>query len=209
MEISNLFSYLKSIDVQVTNGHALDFGCGVGRLTQSLANIFTYVSGVDIAPSMIENANRYNERGACCNYLVNDKEDLTMFSDNSFDFIYSNIVLQHMEPRYSKKYLQEFIRILRMDGIAVFQIPSEKKKIQFKKHTINSRIRKKIRALISKPSSKMDEPIMEMYAIKREEIVEIVNNCGAKILDIATDNSTGKWISYRYCIQKNNSQTAY
>jgi SAM-dependent methyltransferase len=47
------------------------------------------------------------------------------FGCDQFDLIYSNIVLQHMEARYSKRYLEEFIRTLRVGGLAIFQIPSE------------------------------------------------------------------------------------
>ncbi len=58
-------------------------------------------------------------------YIVNEKPDLQIFHDASIDFICSLITLQHMEPIYIKKYLFEFIRILKKDGLAVFQIPSE------------------------------------------------------------------------------------
>src|SRR5437899_10675462 len=39
-------------------GSALDFGCGVGRITRALAPHFTAVTGVDVAPSMIESARK-------------------------------------------------------------------------------------------------------------------------------------------------------
>ena len=38
----------------------LDIGCGVGRLTQALSSRFDECWGVDIAPSMIESANKLN-----------------------------------------------------------------------------------------------------------------------------------------------------
>lgn len=204
-EIESVFEYLNSRNIKLKNGHALDFGCGVGRLTQAMADKFNYVTGVDIAPSMIENANLYNSWGERCSYLVNDADNLEIFSDNSFDFVYTNIVLQHMEPRYSMKYLQEFIRILSVGGIAIFQIPSERRVKENKKPSIGSRIKKKLKSLLSTSAVQVgnNEPIMEMYGVKREEVIKVVNQYGAKIIDIANDNSTSRWISYRYCIQKN------
>lgn len=59
-EINSLMEYVDSLDITIAqeNSRALDFGCGVGRLTQALANYFDQVYGVDIAPSMIELADR-------------------------------------------------------------------------------------------------------------------------------------------------------
>lgn len=203
-EIANLFKYLRLINIQMLKGHALDFGCGVGRLTQALASEFTQVAGVDIAASMIAAANEYNTHGDSCKYYLNDKDNLELFEDNSFDFIYSNIVLQHMEPRYSKKYLSEFIRVLKVGGIAIFQIPSEEKKPKSMKQSVGSRIRRRLRSIIrgSTKQSIQKKPVMEMYGIKTKEVVSVVAANGAKVLDIADDQSTNKWISYRYCIQK-------
>ena len=203
-EIADLFKYLRSKNIQVLKGHALDFGCGVGRLTQSLASEFTQVAGVDIAASMIAAANEYNTNGDSCKYYLNDKDNLELFEDNSFDFIYSNIVLQHMEPRYSKKYLSEFIRVLKVGGVAVFQIPSERKILKPQRQSISFRIRKRLRSIIRGSTKQLvqEEPVMEMHGIKMKDVVSSVTTNGAKVLDIADDQSTNKWISYRYCIQK-------
>jgi SAM-dependent methyltransferase len=105
---------------------ALDFGCGVGRLTQALCAWFERSCGVDIAPSMIELARRYNTHGGKCEYFLNADSDLRIFPDDSFDFVYSKIVLQHMEPRYSTSYIREFVRVLRPGGLVVFQIPDHR-----------------------------------------------------------------------------------
>jgi ubiquinone/menaquinone biosynthesis C-methylase UbiE len=49
--------------------------------------------------------------------LVNDQDDLRIFPDNTFDFIYSNFVLQHIKPDYTKAYIREFLRVLAPGGI--------------------------------------------------------------------------------------------
>lgn len=123
-EIDALMRYLHSIYNNFSRKKALDFGCGVGRLTQALANRFDEVYGIDIAQSMIKLANGYNKYGEKCHYILNESNDLKLFDDNSFDLIYSNIVLQHMKPDYSKNYIKEFIRVLAPKGVIVFQIPS-------------------------------------------------------------------------------------
>ena len=44
--------------IQISRGRALDFGCGVGRLTNAMATYFDEVIGVDISSTMIGNANQ-------------------------------------------------------------------------------------------------------------------------------------------------------
>jgi SAM-dependent methyltransferase len=125
MEIAGLMERIKKFGRPARRKLALDFGCGVGRLSQALCRHFDACVGIDIAPSMIELANRYNLYGARCEYLLNTTADLGIFPAGHFDFIYSNIVLQHMEPQYSAKYIGEFVRVLAREGVAVFQLPSE------------------------------------------------------------------------------------
>ncbi len=62
------------------HGAALDFGCGVGRLTQPLAQRFDHVTGVDISPPMIEAAQRLNRFGDRVTYVV--KHNRTWRSSN-------------------------------------------------------------------------------------------------------------------------------
>jgi SAM-dependent methyltransferase len=104
---------------------ALDFGCGVGRLTQALAAHVESATGVDIAPSMIELARQYNVHGDRCRYLVNDSADLSGFEDGWFDIIYTGRVLQHIESRYIENYIREMVRVLAPGGLLSFDIPSE------------------------------------------------------------------------------------
>jgi SAM-dependent methyltransferase len=109
----------------VRRGRALDFGCGVGRLTQALAVEFESCDGVDIAPSMIELARELNQHGERCRYHLNTHADLALFPSETFDFVLCVLVLQHMEPRYALRYMRELLRVLRPDGAAVIQLPSE------------------------------------------------------------------------------------
>lgn len=123
-EIAQLFQILSSNDIEFEQDSALDFGCGVGRLTQALARQFGSVCGVDISPTMIENAGKLNRHQENCSYCLNASLDLRLFEDNRFSLIYSSIVLQHMPPDMARGYLAEFGRILKPGGLLVFQLPS-------------------------------------------------------------------------------------
>src|SRR6266566_1796675 len=65
-EVARLLADLDRVGVPVRPGRALDFGCGAGRLTQALAEPFEEVDGVDIAPSLLALAERYNRCGLRC-----------------------------------------------------------------------------------------------------------------------------------------------
>ncbi|MGI8869564.1 MAG: methyltransferase domain-containing protein [Mycobacteriales bacterium] len=114
---------------QLRRRRALDFGCGVGRLTQALGHWFSRVDGVDIAPTMVETAGQmvHGRRARRRHrFHANETSDLALFADDSFDFVYTAHVLQHMEPRYSTGYLAEFFRVLRPGGITVFELVTDR-----------------------------------------------------------------------------------
>ncbi len=106
------------------SGEALDFGCGVGRLTRALGPYFERCHGVDIATSMVDAAKRLAGPASNCVFYVNERPDLKLFPAGRFSFINSALVLQHIEPRYTKQYIKEFVRVLAPGGVAVFQLPS-------------------------------------------------------------------------------------
>lgn len=126
IEIDRVLGILWDLDLHVPPGPALDFGCGLGRLTQALTRRLGEADGVDIAPSMIEQAGRNNRYGDRCRYHVNQRDDLAAFPDGRFAFVYSAHVLQHMEPRYAAGYVREFVRVLKPGGLAAFQICTER-----------------------------------------------------------------------------------
>ena len=74
----------------------LDFGCGVGRLSQGLATHFDHVDGVDISATMIDLAREHNQHADRVRYHLNAASDLRIFPDHHFDLIYSVITLQHI-----------------------------------------------------------------------------------------------------------------
>lgn len=96
--VNGVMAYLNAKGICIQRKRALDFGCGVGRVTQALADHFEEVCGVDIAPSMVKLARKYNRHGDRYRHYVNDAADLKLFSSNSFDFVHTIIVLQHMLP---------------------------------------------------------------------------------------------------------------
>lgn len=201
IEIDLVMQYVISLDMDMQFGSALDFGCGVGRNTQPLCRYFKSVHGVDISPSMIEKAIEFNKFGDACKYHQNSSDSLRLFKDGSFDFIYSTRVLQHMEPEYSKKYIEEFLRILRPGGVLIFQIPSSP---DYRK------VRKLLRLIapetvygIYVKARYRNKPRWDACGVKRDEVIGILERNGARIIAIKPDDCAGKyWKSFTYCVTK-------
>lgn len=124
-KISQLVQWMDDNNLPTRRSTALDFGCGVGRLTQALCDHFDWCVGVDIAPSMVEKAKGYNRHGKNCTYRLNESDDLQAFRDGTFDLIYTEHVLQHIRPQVALRYISEFIRVLRPGGLAFFHCPSD------------------------------------------------------------------------------------
>lgn len=124
-EVEAVLARCASLGAAPARDRALDFGCGIGRLSQALAQHFREVDGVDIASAMLEQARQHNRAGDRCRFHLNDSDSLALFGDATFDFVYTSITLQHMEPRYSRRFLAEFFRVVKPGGVVVFQIPAE------------------------------------------------------------------------------------
>jgi SAM-dependent methyltransferase len=124
-EIRDVLEHARSLGLNVRRGRALDFGCGVGRLAQALLPHFERVDGVDIAPSMLERAKRYNRDPERCFFHLNERPDLALFGDRSFTFVYTSLVLQHLPVELARGYIAEFLRLLAPGGLLVFHLPSE------------------------------------------------------------------------------------
>lgn len=90
---------------------ALDFGCGVGRLTIQLAKEIGQVVGIDVAPRMRELAAKHSsEHGVTAEFLA------SIPSDRQFDFVISLIVLQHIPPQRGYKIIRDLWRAVAAGG---------------------------------------------------------------------------------------------
>jgi SAM-dependent methyltransferase len=204
-EIEDVLAWVASLGLTVGRSRALDFGCGVGRLTQALALHFDQVTGVDIAPSMIALANSHNRHRDRCRYLLNASADLRQIPDASIDFLYSRLVLQHMPPRAIKAYVVEFVRVLADGGAAVFNVPGDPLDAPVsggfvKTHAPRSlvRLRRRLRRVLI---GLWTFPTMEVHGVPSEELVSLIEDHGATIADVRPDQSHGDGgAGFLYCV---------
>jgi len=165
---------------------ALDFGCGVGRLTRGMAKYFTHCHGIDISESMIAKAKELNQAFPNCQFSVNYADHLRMFPDNQFDFIYTTIVLQHLPTqKMIKSYIAEFCRVLRPDGLLAFQVPAQ--------ITLRHRLqlRRRLYAILHGVGfhdeylySKLGLTPVVMNLVPKAEVVNVLEAAGTRVIKI-------------------------
>ena len=103
--------------------HVLEIGCGIGRLLIPMSNIFQNVVGIDISPEMVRIGKEKTQEISNCEIVENNGSDLSLFSDNYFDFCYSFIVFQHIpEKKIVEEYIKEVSRVLKPGCLFRFQV---------------------------------------------------------------------------------------
>jgi SAM-dependent methyltransferase len=210
--VEQTLAHMRRIGLASRYSRALDFGCGVGRVTQALAHHFAEVHGVDIAASMVRLAAGYNSYGARCVYHVNERLDLRIFPDGMFDLVHSHITLQHMEPRYVERYLPEFLRVLRPSGVLVFQLPSRPRLLG---KPVGIVARDFLKALGPRPLLEWYRrrawcrpgaaglPRMEMHGVKLRRVSHLIRKHGGRVVDrLGDDGAAPGWVSFQYFVEK-------
>jgi len=167
-------------EIQVVMGH-------LARLTQPLARRFASCVGVDISPQMIQKAESLNQY-AHCRYVASSDARLP-FADASFSFLYSNIVLQHMPPRFSEQYLREFVRVLAPEGVLVFGVQDSFAAPDISSRMVRVRHVLRIRSRI-KDALGWGQRNMQMHCLPEPIVRRALDP--AKVVDIQLTNTAAK-----------------
>jgi SAM-dependent methyltransferase len=203
-EVDDVLTWVESLGMTVRLGRALDFGCGAGRISQALARHFDHVTGVDIAPSMIALANRHNRYGDRCRYLLNEYADLRQVQAASVDFVYSRLVLQHLRPNVIKAYVAEFVRLLDVGGVAVFNVPASPLDAPvaggFKALApmFLVRLYRRLRRTVD---DRWRFPNMEVNGLPPSKLIPLLTQSGATVVRVQPDQTHGNaGPGFLYCI---------
>ncbi len=185
---------------ELSRDRALDFGCGVGRLTQALALYFSEVCGVDVAHSMIAFARRENRAPQRCHFEVNRRAHLRRFQTGTFDLVYSRLVLQHIPPHLVTRYIPELVRVLAPGGLLVFQLPTviSDPVRSFYDAPVRGRLKRALPSCVVRGYRTLKYPLfrppvseMDMFGLARETVVRLVDQAGGQIVATLPDGSHG------------------
>ena len=101
----------------------LEIGCGVGRVTRALAEVFGDVHGVDVSDEMVRLARAYLHSIPNAKVYRNSGSDLKVLGDLAFDFAFSNLVFQHIPSRgVIENYVREVGARLSQGALFKFQV---------------------------------------------------------------------------------------
>ncbi|HQU99622.1 MAG: class I SAM-dependent methyltransferase [Bacteroidia bacterium] len=187
-EIQRVFSFLNENKIRcIDNNKALDFGCGVGRLTHALATHFDVVDGIDVSATMVEKAEKLKAQFNNNTYFFVNQNTTTAYTDNTFSCIYTSIVLQHIPQPQQGQYIAEFTRILKPGGLLIFQIPTKdiRNLSWFQKIKIKLQLRKRLAQLGIGTYHHM-----QMNPLPTTQIIEILNKGNCQILQHVYTNHT-------------------
>ena len=196
--VASLLAKVEGEGVDVIYGRALDFGCGLGRLTLPLSERFESVVGVDVAEGMVNGARELAQGRGNVSYVHNAEPDLRCLESAQFDFICSLITLQHVPPEVACVYIGEFVRLLAPGGVAVFQVPS-----RYEGPCLKRVLRHLPQGLLSVVWRMVYRiPFyMEMNAVSRARVESVVAAAGGEMLRVLPDRSAGaQWESWRYVV---------
>jgi ubiquinone/menaquinone biosynthesis C-methylase UbiE len=103
----------------------LEIGCGIGRMTRYLADIFGEVCGTDVSGEMIQQARVRMQNFPNVKVYETSGVDFVVFPDNHFDFIFSAYVFQHVPSAdVVRSNILEAYRVLKPGGVFKFQVNS-------------------------------------------------------------------------------------
>jgi SAM-dependent methyltransferase len=207
-DVALAYEQLAAAGVTVRAGSALDFGCGVGRLSQALAPHFDRVTGVDISAPMIEQATNYAREAGVgnCDFTVSSAARLP-FADDTFDLAFTLTVLQHMPRRIACRYLAELARVLAPGGVLFAQVPgtylvTSNSETAWKRRVMAA-VPGDVRQSLHRARSGHDERALPMHSLPRWLVTALLEHHGMRVAAVLEDTAAGSsWRSFRYIAQK-------
>lgn len=197
-EVDGAMAFVRAHRQPARHDTALDFGCGVGRLSRSLATYFSRVVAVDVSEAMLAQARELDATGGRVRFMLNQTPDLSCIADASIDLVYSSLVLQHLPKPLAAQYLEDFVRILAPGGVAVVQVATRPTKSV--KGWAFRILPAPLTGLLQRRLLGYPAP-MRMQAMPDRWIRSKVTGTGGRIVASEPDHSYGgHWISTRYLI---------
>ncbi|MFC1954082.1 class I SAM-dependent methyltransferase [Chloroflexota bacterium] len=111
-------SFFKKEGFQPEGKRMLDIGCGIGRMERGFSKMFGEVWGLDVSGEMVAQAIELNKAVKNVKFVKGNGQDLDVFPDQYFDFVFSYITFQHIpEKQMVLNYFSEIHRVLKPDGL--------------------------------------------------------------------------------------------
>jgi SAM-dependent methyltransferase len=165
---------------------ALDFGCGLGRLSRELAAHFDRCVGLDITEAMLTRARELNAHIDNLEFVRADGSEPLPFRDQTFDAVYSDIVLQHLPSTAdARAAIGELARVTAPGGLLCFQLPTS---LGLAVRLQPRRTAYKVLRALRVPERVLYERLglhpIRMLALPRAEVESILGHSGLELRDV-------------------------
>jgi SAM-dependent methyltransferase len=181
-DIERALSSIERHFFPLQRGKALDFGCGVGRLAIPLAARFSSVVGVDISPSMLQEAQKSARRMQIENLRLCQNLSEIAEERGTFSFVNTYIVLQHVGPKSGLGYISELIGFLGGGGCGALHMTYAREK--YRSHLGAIPLLSRAVQMIRRPFSSLHrevtrrEPAMQMNPYPLNQVLYLLQTAG-------------------------------
>jgi SAM-dependent methyltransferase len=172
-------------------GRALDYGCGVGRITRALAAHFAFTLGVDVAPTMVARAQELHRDIA--NVEFREAATPAELTDaGRFDLVWCILVLQHLGSVPSiEEALRGLCALVAPQGLIVVEIPAALPPPSMRDRLhLRTRTYEALRTLGVRPAALHRHlhlmPEMSMTALSERRARSVFGETGIDLLDVDT-----------------------
>ncbi len=172
---------------EVPMRRTLDFGCGVGRLLLPLAKRTKKLCvGIDISDSMLaETARNAAKFGQPNLHLCRSIEDARSAKE-SFGFVHSYIVFQHIDPRRGLRIIAQLLALLEKGGVAALHVTYGRRKY-LESFGAKPTIRRAVEHLVRRPLSRLahrlqkKDPEMQMNTYDLNKVLFLAQQSGVRL----------------------------
>jgi SAM-dependent methyltransferase len=168
----------------------VEYGCGLGRVTLSLARRFERVHAYDISSNHIALARQRASDLAVRNVQFHLCVDVGDQELEACDFFFSCIVFQHNPPPIIRAMISSSLRSLREGGMAIFQVPTFKAGYVFR-----------LQDYLAIPQQ-FD---IEMHCIPQQAVFALIAEASCRVLEVREDDrigNHGEWISNTFIVRR-------
>jgi SAM-dependent methyltransferase len=164
-------------------GTVLELGCGTGRVTHILADVYARVIAVDVSPGNLRLCQEKLHRLGKTNVtfmLLKSPRDIQNIPP--IDFFFSTIVLQHNPPPIIHYFLSEIFGKIRKSGCVLFQVPTHIPGYSFE---VNQYLESPV-------------PVMEMHSVPMQAVFSLLAKNQLRPVEVLMDGSTGMLGSHTF-----------
>lgn len=170
----------RHLDSDFKPARSIDFGCGVGRLVIPLARRCAEVTGIDVADSMLAEAQANCAAQGITNARWVKSDDTLSRLTGDYDFMHSVIVFQHIAPERGLKLVAQLLGHLAPGGVVALQFFYRCDAPKLVRALVKLRYRfpflNTLRNLVS--GRPLREPTMQLHCYNLDALIDVFKAAG-------------------------------